>query len=68
MNICFLTAEVELLIRSISTIIVPVTLPVRLNADVVLTLKQKGRAVGAIGITGSCSTQETITADRVRDR
>lgn len=65
---CFLTAKVELLVRSVSTVIVPVTLPVRLNADVVLTLKQKGRAVGAVGIPGSCSEQEMITADRMRDR
>lgn len=48
----FLTAEVELLVRAVSTVVVSVTFPVRLDADVVLALEQGGRAVRAVGEAG----------------
>lgn len=47
-----LTAEVKLLVRVIATVVVSVALPMRLDADVVLALKQEGGAVCAIGKTG----------------
>ena len=46
-----LTAEVKLLIWIISAVVVSVTFPVRLDAYVVLALKQEGGAVCAVGET-----------------
>lgn len=47
-----LTAEVKLLVWIISTVIVSVAFPMRLDAYVVLALKQEGRAVCAVGKAG----------------
>lgn len=58
-----LTAEVKLLIWIISTVIVSVAFPVRLDAYVVLALKQEGGAICAVGKAGRwksetfCQTQ-----------
>ncbi len=58
-----LTAEVKLFIWIISTVIVSVAFPMRLDAHVVLALKQEGGAVCAVGKTSRwkseplCQTQ-----------
>lgn len=45
-------AEVKLLVRSVSAVIVSVTFPLRLNTNVVLAFEQKGGAVRAVGKPG----------------
>lgn len=47
-----LTAEVKLLVWIVSTVVVSVTFPLRLNTYVVFALKQEGGAVRAIGEAG----------------
>lgn len=47
-----LTAQVKLLVRTIPTVVVSITLPVRLDAYMVLALKEKRGAVRAVGKAG----------------
>lgn len=44
----------KLLVRTVPAVVVAVTFPVRLDAHVVLALKQEGGAVGAVGKAGRC--------------
>lgn len=52
-----LTAEVKLLVWIVSTVIVSITLPLRLDTYVVLALKQEGGAVCTIGKAGRWKSQ-----------
>lgn len=45
----------KLLVRIVPAVVVAVAFPVRLDAHVVLALKQEGGAVGAVGEAGRCS-------------
>lgn len=49
-----LTAEVKLLVGVVPAVIVSVTFPMRLDAHVVLALKQERGAVRAVGKAGRC--------------
>lgn len=50
----FPTAQVKLLVRIVPAVVVAIAFPVRLDAHVVLALKQEGGAVRAVGEAGRC--------------